>query len=144
MKITHSHIEKYYPIVVSIIVLVALFIYQPIDKDEAGSIVASSLTIFSVIFGFFLTILTILKSFESNRAIKLLRKANRYDDFLKYIKKPLKCSLYITILSFIGIVIPDLFLWHNLLLLNILVFLSVYTLLMSIRFIQILLLLIDG
>jgi len=141
MKIYTDKVEKWYPFVLGVTVLSVLYAYKPEIKPKPEVLFGAFVSIFTVIFGFFLTVLTIVKSFEGKKGIQLLRKYNKYDTFLSYLIKPMRWSLYISVLSLTGIIFPPVFEWNHYLLLYLLIGLAVYVLAMSIRFIHLLILL---
>ena len=62
---------------------------------------------FSVIFGFLLTALTLLRAYEKHIFIRLLRELGRYENFLGYLKTAIKISFLITVIALGLLFVPE-------------------------------------
>lgn len=85
-------IEKYYPILIAIILSLLCFIYGGIICFDYSNFYNTSLSIFSILIGFLLTVSTIINTLD-NEAINFIKKSNKYDLFIKYLKPAIYTSL---------------------------------------------------
>ncbi len=88
-------VEKYYPLVVSIIISVSFFYIAQDLKDislMAKNILDTSLTICGTLLGFLLTILTIINSIETRR-MRFIRESGNYSTLMGYLKIALTSNI---------------------------------------------------
>lgn len=137
-------IEKYYPITITIVVIVVLIIFNGLFKDLPGlidKISDNALTISSTLVGFFLTILTIINAIETRR-MEFIRSAGLFPRLLKYLNQSIRFNIVLIASSFlIKYLEHRIFNWANFKGRNIFdyLYISVFILclLISIRFINI-------
>jgi hypothetical protein len=93
----HYYIEKYYPICIALILSIAFHItYDCIKNVDSilNDLLSSSLTIFPVLLGFLLTILTIINSIDTRR-MRFIKESGSYSLLVIY----LRTSLILDIVS---------------------------------------------
>ena len=98
--------EKKYPIISTISILVAFIWWAP-DIHIREGILQAVISVFSVIFGFLLTALTLLRAYEKHIFIRLLRELGRYENFLGYLKTAIKISFLITVIALGLLFVPE-------------------------------------
>ena len=136
--------EKYYPFVVSSLLMVAWIVFKHDVNDFPGLIdklADNSLGLSTTLVGFFLTILTLINSIDTRR-MNIVRSAGAYPRLIKYLNQSIRANVVLIALSFLvkyvqhrsvqwlqfkGYNIPD----------YIFLFLLILTLLVSVRFINI-------
>ncbi|HEY4061197.1 MAG TPA: hypothetical protein VGM30_04815 [Puia sp.] len=137
-------IERYYPLAISVILIIALVSFKNgwrdfpalIDKLSDNSIGLSTTLV-----GFFLTILTLVNSIETRR-MDFVRSGGLYPRLLKYLNQSIRANMVLIALSFIVKYIEHRTqLWLQYKSYNILdyafVFFLLFTLLVSVRFINV-------
>jgi hypothetical protein len=86
-------IEKYYPLIASIILSSLSFTYGDIFCFDYVNFYNTSLSIFSILIGFLLTVSTIINTLD-NEAIDFIKKSEKFYLFLCYLKKSINTSIY--------------------------------------------------
>lgn len=86
-------IEKYYPLITSIILSTLSFTYGGLLCFDYLNFYNTSLSIFSILIGFLLTVSTIINTLD-NEAIDFIKKSEKFYLFLSYLKKSINTSLY--------------------------------------------------
>lgn len=115
MKKLKKIIEKYYPIVISLVLTIAVFFWlssipvirEILRKLLSENCLAQIITIEVTLFGFLLAVLTIILQME-NKMIEILKQYNRFDDLVCYAKSAIYSSFFIIFLAVIIIVIKDI------------------------------------
>ena len=97
-------LEKYYPFIISIIVSLLSLVIGEIFCFAYDNFYNTSLSIFSILIGFLLTLSTIINTLD-NAAIDFIKKSDKYDLFINYLKK----SIYTSLNSLILVVFYILF-----------------------------------
>lgn len=86
-------IEKYYPLITSIILSTLSFTYGGLLCFDYVNFYNTSLSVFSILIGFLLTVSTIINTLD-NEAIDFIKKSEKFYLFLSYLKKSINTSLY--------------------------------------------------
>lgn len=84
--------EKYYPAIISMIVSVISYTIGEIFCFDYENFYNTSLSIFSILIGFLLTVSTIVNTLD-NEAIIFIKKSDKYYLFIRYLKKSIYSSL---------------------------------------------------
>ncbi len=138
------YLERYYPIVITVLLLVVWIVFKSdvknlpalIDKLSDNSIGLSTTLV-----GFFLTILTLINSIDTRR-MKVVRSAGAYPRLLRYLNQSIRTNVILIALSFIVKYVEHRSVaWLQITGYNLLdygfLFLLIITLLISVRFINI-------
>lgn len=96
--------EKNYPRLIAIILSFICYVFNEIFLIDYQSFYDTSLSVFSILIGFLLTVSTILNSLD-NEAVNFIKRSDKYDLFLEYLKK----SIYTSLNSLILIIFFNLF-----------------------------------
>jgi hypothetical protein len=84
--------EKYYPFLVATFIGLLSFVYGEIICFDYNNFYYTSLSIFSILIGFLLTVSTIINTLN-NEAIDFIKKSDKYYLFISYLKKSIYSSL---------------------------------------------------
>lgn len=132
--------EKYYPIVISLLLTICLWLGQGIVNDVPGLIdkVSDNAIGLSVtLVGFFLTILTIINSVETRR-MEWVRSEGLFPRLIKYLNQSIRFNTILLAFSFLIKYIEHRYGWLSIAGRNILdyvfIFFLMWTLLVSLRF----------
>jgi putative Mn2+ efflux pump MntP len=129
-------IEKCYPFLIALVISTLSFIFGEIFCFDYNNFYSTSLSIFSILIGFLLTVSTIINTLD-NEAINFIKKSDKYDLFINYLKKSIYTSLNSLIIVVFYIFVKDSFVeintWTN----TFLVFYLTSSLLNCYRFIKI-------
>ena len=106
MTITNIWIERFYPLAIGLLVLVAQFYFKFDFTSDTTVIYQSAISMFTVIFGFLLTAFTIIKSYENHRIILFLKKRKIYDQFMAYLHRAIWLSFWISAIALALLIIP--------------------------------------
>ena len=101
-------VEKYYPALFSFIVCTSSFIIGEIFCFDYDSFFNTSLSIFSILIGFLLTVSTIISTLD-NEAIDFIKKSDKYYLFIKYLKKSIYSSLNSLLIIVFYLLLKDSF-----------------------------------
>lgn len=85
-------IEKYYPFLTATFIGFLSFVYGEIICFDYNNFYSTSLSIFSILIGFLLTVSTIINTLD-NEAIDFIKKSDKYDLFISYLKRSIYSSL---------------------------------------------------
>ncbi len=129
-------IEKYYPFIISIIISVLCFTYGEILCFDYNNFYNTSLSIFSILIGFLLTVSTLISTLD-NEAITFIKKSEKYYLFIDYLKKSINTSLHSLMLVVFFILFKELLFKINNYVNVYLVFYLTFSLLNCYRFIKI-------
>lgn len=93
-------IEKYYPLTISVILTVSIFIIDRglIKAINFSELINSTLIVFSVLLGFLLTVTTLMHTID-NEKMNALRTTGNYKDLIKYLNKAVYSALFTSIFS---------------------------------------------
>lgn len=135
-------LAKYYPYFLSILIIWIFYKFNNkfINLLNFGSLISSSMVVFSVLLGFLLTITTLLHTID-NTAMRTLKKTKQYGDLLHYLNYSIYFSLLISTTSLSIPILKsillnlnvDIIFWSKYLML----FLILTTLILTIRFITV-------
>ncbi len=100
--------EKYYPFIISIITCCVSYTIGEIFCFEYDKFFNTSLSIFSILIGFLLTVSTIINSLD-NEAIDFIKKSDKYHLFIDYLKKAIHTSLNSLLMVVFYILLKDSF-----------------------------------
>lgn len=95
--------EKYYPYLISILLLFIFYKYVPLDIQEKifkENIFESVLTLSGISFGFLITVLSLLLQM-TNRSLKMLKELDKFDLLISYNKQAVYNSALTMIFSLI-------------------------------------------
>lgn len=129
-------IEKYYPFIISLVVSVFSFIYGEILCLDFDNFYNTSLSIFSILIGFLLTVSTIINTLD-NDAIEFIKKSEKFYLFIDYLKKSIYASLYSLLIIVFYILLKESFSKINNYINTFLIFQITLSLLYCYRFIKI-------
>lgn len=101
-------IEKYYPLITSIILSTLSFTYGGLLCFDYVNFYNTSLSVFSILIGFLLTVSTIINTLD-NEAIDFIKKSEKFYLFLSYLKKSINTSLYSLLIIILFILINKSF-----------------------------------
>lgn len=101
-------IEKYYPLITSIILSTLSFTYGGLFCFDYVNFYNTSLSVFSILIGFLLTVSTIINTLD-NEAIDFIKKSEKFYLFLSYLKKSINTSLYSLLIIILFILINKSF-----------------------------------
>ncbi len=128
-------INKYYPFVLSIIITIIAYSYSA--KLDFQKLADSSLNLFSIVLGFLLTIVTIIKSLD-NANIKLLKKHDSFKTLIKYLKTSINFCGITSVFSLLYAFLNGGLNKYDLGYINlVLLFFIIYSILLSFRFIYV-------
>lgn len=99
-------IEKYYPFIISSILCLLSFTYGEIFCFDYNNFYNTSLSIFSILIGFLLTVSTIINTLD-NEAIQFIKKSEKFYLFIDYLKKSIYTSLYSLLIIVFYILVKD-------------------------------------
>ena len=128
--------EKNYPIIIGLTIAIISYIFGEILCFDYNNFYNISLSIFSILIGFLLTVSTIINTLD-NEAINFIKKSNKYDVFIKYLKKSIYTSLNSLILVAFYIFIKESLDKISTSVNSILIFYLIFSLLCCYRFIKI-------
>ena len=97
------YIEKCYPLVLAIIIALAIAIFQIFGKDISiliNQLADNSLSISVTLFGFLLTILTIINSIDTRR-MKFVREMGGFPRLIIYLRNAISSNLILIAASFL-------------------------------------------
>lgn len=129
-------IEKYYPIIFSLIICLLSLIVGEIFCFDYNNFYTTSLSIFSILIGFLLTVSTIINTLD-NEAIDFIKKSDKYYLFIDYLKKSIYSSLNSLLFVVFYILLKESFSKFNIYINTFLVFYLSFSLLNCYRFIKI-------
>lgn len=139
------HFEKSYPILISLF-LIFIIIYFNLFKDKLSEFVIdlsnNAMSVSVTLFGFLLTILTLINSIETRR-MKVVRDMGAFPRLMRYLKNSIILNLIVLVLSFfvkyaINNDLNSIFILKNYnLLAYSFIFIFIYSLLSSFRFTKI-------
>ena len=137
-------IEKYYPIFLSVLIIVAMVVCKQVINgipDMVDKLSDQALSISVTFLGFLLTILTIINSIETRR-MHFVKSAGKYADLISYLKVSIQTNLALIGLSFITKFFEHRsVLWLSIMGFNFIdylyIFFFVFTILVSYRFTKI-------
>ena len=137
-------IERYYPFAVSVVLIICFILFKDDWKDFPAlidKVSDNSIGLSTTLVGFFLTILTLLNSIETRR-MQFVRSGGLYPRLIKYLNQAIRFNMFLIALSFIVKYVEHRKeVWLQLKGYNILdygfLFDLIFTLLISLRFINI-------
>ena len=129
-------IEKYYPLIFSLIICLLRFIIGEIFCFDYNNFYNTSLSIFSILIGFLLTVSTIINTLD-NEAIDFIKKSDKYYLFIDYLKKSIYSSLNSLLFVIFYILLKESFSKFNIYINTFLIFYLSFSLLNCYRFIKI-------
>ena len=129
-------IEKYYPLIFSLIICLLSFIIGEIFCFDYNNFYNTSLSIFSILIGFLLTVSTIINTLD-NEAIDFIKKSDKYYLFIDYLKKSIYSSLNSLLFVIFYILLKESFSKFNIYINTFLIFYLSFSLLNCYRFIKI-------
>lgn len=89
--------EKYYPLAVSVVLVVALFFNKHYITDFntlIPSLMQNSLSVSATLLGFLLTILTVVNTIDTRR-MQFIKSAGRFDDLMFFLKNAIYSNLIV-------------------------------------------------
>jgi hypothetical protein len=128
--------EKYYPFLVALILSITSFIYGEIFCFEYGNFYNTSLSIFSILIGFLLTVSTIINTLD-NDVVQFVKKSEKFHLFIRYLKDSIHSSLYSLIVIVLYILLKNTLQLLENYCNSIIVFIITYSLSSCFRFITI-------
>lgn len=95
-----NNIAKYYPYALSLFILICInkIFDNIIDSIDFSELMSSTMVVFSVLFGFLLTVSTLLYTIDT-KTMRELRKTNGYKSLVQYLKVAIYASLSIAVVS---------------------------------------------
>lgn len=136
------HIEKYYPLALSIIAIIFIIKYRyliPKLNELVDEMCNNGLSISVTLTGFFLTILTIINSIDTRR-MRFVRQMDGYQRLMSYLRSSINYNIILLAASFLVKYISHrqvLNVYGANIIDNAYIFLFVYTILLSFRFTRI-------
>lgn len=128
--------EKKYPFIFASILSLSSLIFGEIFCYDYNSFYSTSLSIFSILIGFLLTVSTIINTLD-NEAVDFIKKSEKYELFLNYLKNSIISSLNSLMFIIIYILFKETFNILENYINGILIFIIIYALSSCYRFIKI-------
>ncbi|GAA3579692.1 hypothetical protein GCM10022395_30460 [Snuella lapsa] len=95
-----NKLAKYYPYLISLIILIIIYKIDDkiINSINFSELMNSTMVVFSVLFGFLLTVSTLLYTIDT-KIMRDLRKTTGYKSLVHYLKVAIYASLLIAVVS---------------------------------------------
>lgn len=104
-----ADIEKWYPYILSVVVIISIVLWVPehiSSKFFQVRVVEAVLSISGILFGFLITVLTLLLQ-ATSKSLQAIKDVNRFDELVSYNKQAVYNTIIVMTSSLLFLIIVD-------------------------------------